>query len=292
MSKKIKNSLLSIQLVFLATTLGLAYYVTDYAPKKQNSENQIIYVAKEEIAPNVLITNQLLNDKFEEKVMTKKDVLPSYIQSFNSDQKLYTKNTILKGEPLMNTRLKDSKEVEGRFEIKLEPNYIGKLNQNDYVQVFVQIVNSKSGESTIHTLFPKKQIKLVKASNEHIDSVDEVYVNVSEDELRDYYMAKQKGKIILGKITNPDLDMSDVEVLDFESEEFKEAIILEDTTNTNIETINPENQQVAEHTIVQDETLESIATQYNTTLDILKEINPELVNEIISEGQVVYVPIN
>ena len=310
MSKKIKSSLQVFNIAMFIATCGVAYYVGSYVPNQAAANKQIVYVAKEDVLPNILIDKNVLSKSFEAKPVSKGDALPSYFIS--TDKPVYTTNKVSRGEPLMLTQLKYSQENDGDYEIKLQPSYSGRLEKNDYVQVFAQIVNGKTGESSIYTLFPKKQIKTIDYADESIGNISGVYVSVTEKELTDYYKAQEKGKIILGKLTDVDLrenankeNPSKDNLIDFESEEFKNAeVIVKDneiakTDNieeqpTVVEDSNQNTQvesksiEIEEYTVLKGETWKGIAAKNGTDVQTLKEIN---VGIEITENQVIFVPV-
>lgn len=302
MSKKIKNSLQIFNVIMFIATCGVAFYVTTYAPTQLANQKETIYIAKEDVPANVLIDNNILSKSFESKNVSKNDLLPSYFIS--TDKEIYTNNKITKGEPLMLTQLKHSQDIEGNYEVKLQPNFVGKLDKNDFVQVFVQIVNGKTGESSIHTLFPQKQVKTIEYLDESVNSVNGVYVNLTEQELMDYYKAREKGKIILGKLTNVESNTDSIKVIDFESDEFKNAelvdegniqeTILEDTKvedvtiDTDIEIEESGSTEIEEYTVLKDETWKGIAAKNGTDEETLKEIN---LGVELKENEIIFVPV-
>lgn len=273
MSKNFKNPLQIFNVCLFAGVLGLTYMNTSYIPAKQASEKVTIYVAAEDINPNVDLTSSM----FVPTTINKADLLPGYITDVAVLENVYSNTNIYKNEPLMVSRVRETVEVEGNYEIKLEPNFSGKLEKKDVVQVFVQLVNKDTGEVSVYSLFDRKQIQNIEFIDSSVNTISGLYVNVTEDELKDYYKAKEKGSIIIGKITND--NTTKVEKIDFNSEAYLNA-----TSQT--ETIN---QQTVQSVVVNNgDTLESIATKYGTTVEAIQEVNLGL--ETLTVGQSINVP--
>lgn len=273
MSKNFKNPLQIFNVCLFVGVLGLTYMNTSYIPAKQASEKATIYVAAEDINPNVDLTSYM----FVPTTINKADLLPGYITDVAVLENVYSNTNIYKNEPLMVSRVRETAEVEGNYEIKLEPNFSGKLEKKDVVQVFVQLVNKDTGEVSVYSLFDRKQIQNIEFIDSSVNTISGLYVNVTEDELKDYYKAKEKGSIIIGKITND--NTTKVEKIDFNSEAYLNA-----TSQT--ETIN---QQTVQSVVVNNgDTLESIATKYGTTVEAIQEVNLGL--ETLTVGQSINVP--
>lgn len=273
MSKNFKNPLQIFNVCLFAGVLGLTYMNTSYIPAKQASEKVTIYVAAEDINPNVDLTSYM----FVPTTINKADLLPGYITDVAVLENVYSNTTIYKNEPLMVSRVRENAEVEGNYEIKLEPNFSGKLEKKDVVQVFVQLVNKDTGEVSVYSLFDRKQIQNIEFIDSSVNTISGLYVNVTEDELKDYYKAKEKGSIIIGKITND--NTTKVEKIDFNSEAYLNATSQTETTN----------QQTVQSVVVNNgDTLESIATKYGTTVEAIQEVNLGL--ETLTVGQSINVP--
>ena len=95
MSKNFKNPLQIFNVCLFAGVLGLTYMNTSYIPAKQASEKVTIYVAAEDINPNVDLTSYM----FVPTTINKADLLPGYITDVAVLENVYSNTTIYKNEP-------------------------------------------------------------------------------------------------------------------------------------------------------------------------------------------------
>jgi len=259
-SRKINKILVSM-ICLSGLSVGLFAYQNFYLNK--NNENIIIYVAKEDIPTKSILTN----DMFKPINIPKSGVLDIYVTNINEIIGKELKGGLLKEEPLTKSRLTTNKDEKYNLEIKLESDVSVPIKNNDYINTYV-ILKDSQGKVEIRKVFDTKQVFVDGIGAQSTDSAETIQkIKVTEEELNNYYDAKERGKIIIAKNTSLDgqEDITD-EKYDPNSEEAQNAVKTEGKDEENAVS-------VVEKKIEEGETLDTLALKYKTTIEEIKNLN-------------------
>ena len=300
--KRYKLKVIGVVILILLAG-GLFVYDNIYLAQKERADKVNIYVAKTDIQANSDITE----DMFMKLEINKDSVLPTYVTDFKKVDGMKLKGALLTHEPLTNVRLTESSaENEGEFSLKIEPDFLGDVFTNDTVRVYVQLSDKHTSNIEVTELFKSKKItKMTTPDNVLLstgkDGVKDanVYIKANESELIDYYIAKEKGKIIVVKFDSLDIedikpekksnkieaDITKVNEIkdikfDADSEIVKNAAKEEPKSDSGI--------SVMSYVIQDGENIESLSIKFKTNQKTLSELNDG--RNIFVTGETITVP--
>jgi LysM repeat protein len=274
---------------------GLFVYENVYLVKQKEANQATIFVAKKDIQAHTSIDASM----FEPVKIPKDYVLPSYVVNINSVVGKELKGGLLKGEPLTVQRLEDKGSYkEGNLLLEIVPDFAGNIQPNDNVKVYVRLTNQDTGESTVKELFKQKKVlpteketnALLNTGNNNVDNDKErsFAVKATEKEVKDYYVAKKSGEIIVVKIGDLDTQKitssqkGEVGKFDANSEEVKNASRPDETDD--------EGQAVMTYTVKEGDTLDSLSLKFKTKKETIMALNNG--KTVFEEGEVIQVPAN
>jgi LysM repeat protein len=266
---------------------GMFAYENVYVAKKEKANKVTIYIAKQDIQAHTAVKA----DMFVPIPIDNTSVLRGYVLDVNSVVGKELKGGLLQGEPLTQQRLdeKNASKV-GNMMLKIEPDSVGDIKANDNVKVYVQLENEDTGEVTVKELFDNKKVIGQKESESALLTGNQEknnFLNIiaSEAELKDYYVAKQTGLILVAKINEVDtgeISSGDVEKFDAKSEDVKNA--------TKGASDKSEGQAVSTYTVKDGDTLESLSLKFKTKKDTISALNNG--KEEFDAGEMIQVPAN
>lgn len=262
MKRKKINKILVSMILLSSLSVGLFVYQNFYLNK--NNENVIVYVAKDNITTNSTLTS----DMFKPINIPKSGVLESYVTNINEVIGKQLRGGLLKEEPLTKTRLTTFKEEKYNLEMKIEADVLVPIKNNDYINIYVVLKDSQ-GKVELRKVFDTKQVFVEGAGIQSAESSDTIYkVKATEEELTNFYDARERGKIIIAKNTSLDgsEDITDKKY-DPNSDEAKNSI------KTDGENSPEEGISIVEKKIEEGDTLETLAVKYKTTEDDIKKLN-------------------
>lgn len=289
-SKKYKITIaLVVALILLAT--GLFIFDNFYLAQKERQNLVEIYVAKDDIQAYTKITE----DMFKRIAINRDSVIPSYVTNVKEVAGQELMGAILKGEPLTSVRLsKESLRDEGQFSLKIEPDFVGDVQQEDLVRVYVQLTDRNTKESQMKVLFDAKKVKKITSADNVILTgsqgvkVANVHINATEQELQDYYIAKQKGLIIVAKYDVLDINEVETKAKDTEMENKFDANsdIVENSSRPTEE--NEEGISVMSYVVQAGETIDSLSIKFKTDIETISNLNEG--REVFEAGETIIVP--
>lgn len=290
-NKKYKTTMGTIGVLMLISG-GMFAYENVYKVKQAEENKVTIYVAKEDVQAHTKVTA----DMFKPLDIDNTSVLGGYVLDLNSVVGKELKGGLLKGEPLTAQRLQDAGDLNnGELVLKILPDSVGDVLPNDNVKVYVQLQNSDTGEITIKELFANKKVigqqlaeSALLATNQE-KATDSFNIYATEAEVKDYYVAKQSGSIIVVKIN--DLDTENISTdkggkktdkFDADSEDVKNSTKENDAGN--------EGQAIVTYTVKSGDTLEGLALKFKTKKETISSLNNGKTE--FNEGEMIQVPAN
>lgn len=254
---------------------GLFAYQQFYL-NNQNDE-QIIYVAKQDIPNNT----EIKEDMLEAVTVPKDGVLSTYVTNVNDVLGKSMSGGLLKDEPLSKARLINSEDTKNILELKIDYDNEIPLNNNDYINIYVILTNN-SGETVVQKLFERKLVTVTTVTTS--DSTSSYYtLKVTEEEALNYYTASETGKLVVVK--DKSLDGSeDITLVNYdrESDEAKNAVTPSENTDGTI--------SIVSKTFGENDTLENLAIKYKTNVDTIKKLNNDKTE--FKVGDVINLPAN
>lgn len=269
---------------------GLFAYENVYVAKQKEANKALIYVANQDIQAHTAITA----DMFQPVSIDNTSVLQGYVLDLNSVNGKELKGGLLQGEPLTQQRLaKKGTYKEGELTLKVVPDSVGDIKGNDNVKVYVQLVDEDTGEVSVKELFEdKKVMEEQKAegtllSQEKQDAPVSFNIVATAKEVKDYYVAKQSGQILVVKINDLDTgkissDSKGADKFDSDSAEVKNASKQDDSAN--------QGQAVVTYTVRKGDTLESLSLKFKTKKETISALNDG--REEFNAGEMIQVPAN
>lgn len=267
---------------------GMFAYENVYVAKQKEANKVSIFVAKEDIQAHTLVKP----DMFMSIPIDNTSVLNGYVLDLKSISGKTLKGGILKGEPLTKQRLaQKDKTSNGELMLQITPDSIGDVGANDNVRIYVQLVNEESGEVTVKELFENKKIVGKETTEQSLlgggghDDSTAFNIIATEKEVKDYFVAKQTGTILVVKINELDTDeisSTGVEKFDANSEEVKKAT--KDSGN------NSEGQAIKTYTVEEKDTLASLSLKFKTKKETISALNNG--KDSFDVGEMIQVPAN
>jgi len=272
---------------------GMFIYENVYVVKQEQANKVGVYIANTDIEPHSLITSEMLT-KVE---LDKTSILKGYVTDPGEVIGKYVVGGVLQGEPLMTQRVSaEALEKTEELNLKIIPDFSGDLALHDNARILVQLTDKNTGEITVKELFEAKKIRQV---SEGKDKQTGFYITATEEEVRDYYIAKERGKVIAVKINALDLDgetagdaedtdektstsEDNVDKFDAESDEVKNATKETDTTDDGV--------AIKTYTIQEGDTFESLALKFKTKAETIQTLNNDM--KELEVGKTIQVPAN
>ena len=273
---------------------GLFVYDNIYITAKQREDLVPVYLAKTDIPAYTTVTENM----FSVVGINKDSLLPSYVIDISQVIGNETVGTILKDEPLTKQRVGTTGGMgeQGEFLLKIEPDFVSDISKNDFIKVYVQLVDQRTNETAIKVLFDEKKVRKVSSpDNVAIETelqtgvkIGSVYVNVNEQELQDYYNAKQTGYIIVAKYDSVDVgkvqatqeivEKTEKEVGKYETnsqEALNSQRPLKEETN--------EGSAVMSYVVQEGEDIETLSIKFKTSVDELSIMNEQKMEFVVGE---------
>lgn len=288
-SKKYKLTI-SLVVVLILLAGGLFVFDNFYLAEQQRANLVNIYVAKDDVQAYTKVTEEM----FREISIHQDSVLPVYVTNFEEIKGKELLGAILKNEPLTTVRLTDGKErKDGEFSLKIESDFMGDVKQDDLIRVYVQITDKNTLKNEVKLLFDTKKIRKMTTPDNIIlqgqqgIKIANIHINATEAELKDYYIAKSIGTIIVAKYDN--LDIEKIKSEDTSKEDKAEESIkpmdlgTEDKFDVNSEIVknakemnnkkDGEGISVMSYVVQEDETTEDLTIKFKTDLRTISELN-------------------
>lgn len=267
---------------------GMFAYENVYVAKQEQANKVTIFVAKQDIQAHTAVKP----DMFMPIQIDNTSVLRGYVLDVNSVAGKTLKGGILQGEPLTQQRLAEKDKTKiGELMLKITPDSVGDVVANDNVRVYVQLVDEDTGEVTVKELFENKKIIGQEATEQSLlgggsqEKTADFNVIATEAEVKDYFIAKQSGVILVVKINEVDTDKissEGVDKFDADSDEVKNA------TKENND--KGEGQAIQTYTVKENDTLESLSLKFKTKKDTISALNNG--KETFEVGEMIQVPAN
>lgn len=289
-NKKYKTTMGTI-VGLLVIAGGLFGYENIIKVKHEEANKVTIYVAKKDIQAHTKVTA----DMFKPLEIDNTSVLAGYVIDLNSVIGKELKGGLLQGEPLIAQRLQDAGTTNnGGLVLKVRPDSVGDILPNDNVKIYVQLQNSDTGEITIKELFANKKVigqemaESALLSTNQEQATDSFNIYATEDEVKDYYVAKKSGTIIAVKIN--ELDTTKI-VSDKSMKNNKFNANSEEVKNSTKETdAGNEGQAIMTYTVNEGDTLDSLALKFKTKIDTITALNSGKTE--FEVGEMIQVPAN
>lgn len=278
MNRNQKNNILMI-VGFLFLAMGLFAYQNFVMPAQKQAQRAIVYVANQDLADNTVI-DQANKEQFKAVQVSEESVVPGSVTNIKQVHGKVIEGGLLEGELLTGKRLVDESSEDGELYAKIEPDFPVDIRDGENVAVFVRHYDDADRKERVDVIFEQKQVH----SSSRVTSIIEgessqgYYLRLTEEELKDYYLAKNKGAIIVAKIAPNAGDITDVLQT---IEQAEEEAAVESTVEVD----------GASYEVGEGETYESIAHDNEVSVADLKEANPEL-NQVRPGTKIVIPGIN
>lgn len=268
-NKKTKPILI---LIFVLTFLSVSMFVYQnfILPKHQKEQMLPIYIANKDIPPY----SEVKKEDFDEVYADRKWILSTAITDFNKTTGKKLKGGLLKGELLTEVRLTDKNINENEiFITEIVPDYYVKAKEGDIVKVYVSLIDRNTDKVTVKLLFDNKKVLSINDN----DKNNKIYLKLTEDEVRNYYTAKEVGKIIVVKKDVLDITKS-------KSDKNFNA----NTDAKKVKMRNGEEIAVLAYEVKAGDTLDSLALKFKTSKDTIIELNNGKTS--FQKGEMILVP--
>lgn len=258
-----------VLLACIGIILGLLGYEFLYLPRVQTSDMTTVFVASEDIP-----TSGELNEENVSAVQIPSEgVLPGMATSPDEIIGNHVVAGLNAGEAIFTQRMTSSVE-EGELYVRVEPDYQINLSEGDQVRVIFQ------QGTDFQVLFERKT---VHSADSVVGSVVQgqasgFYFLMTEDEVENYYTAKENGRVIFTQIDN--LATNE----DISSGEGTTELEL----NENVEESSEDEVNLLRYTVEDGETVESISEDLNVDIETIQDLNADLSE--IEAGDILVVP--
>lgn len=270
MKRESKTTILTI-LGLVLLSVGLWSYQTFVVPKQEAELYTSVYVASADIPTDAVIKEEMLGT-----VRVNEDsIVPGAITNSNEIVGKRAIAGILEGELIQENRLSDLLIDQGDLFVRVEPDFHVDIYDGDHVRVFVQ---EPSG--SLELLFERKEVYSVQRVTNLLDgeSAAGFYLLLDEQEVENYYQAKQNGAVILTRIkpeaTDEDVAASTGEPIVFESNDTDEGPV-------NVESNN-------RYTVQQGQTIEDVAADIDSDVNTIRGLNDGI--EDVNAGDILVIP--
>lgn len=261
------------------TTLAILMfgYQNFYLANQQEKVGTTIYVAKEDIQAKTEVNESM----FTPVHIAKGGLLKGYVTDISQIKGAQLKGGLLKGEPIATQRLESKKEnTDEKLKIKIQSDFMPDIKNADNVKVFVLLTNKHSEQSEVQTLFASKKIEVSAQAPEATQpSKQEYYLQLTEDEVKQYYDAQSKGKIIISKMMSLDTSEISSEGGYNPNSEVAKGASNEEKKN---------NMSVISYEVQEGDTLDGLAIKFKTDKETISKLNGN--KETFKSGENITVP--
>ena len=220
------------------------------------------------------------------------EVIDGMVTDISKVQGKYTKGALFKGEILTEFRL-DKKQVDSSqiYTIEFYSEYLSDVAKGDFIAVYVKI-KTDDNRLVVRELFPRKEVKMAESpatsstGNTNKDGSSKIYITVSEQEMKDYYLAQDRGEIIGVKITSNDIKKAGLDRFDANDEDSLNSVSQD--KNSSEGTVSNGEGGIMEYEIQDGDTLESIVVKFKTSESKIRELNNN--KSEFNPGEIIYVP--
>lgn len=289
MNNKKYNKLMRTGVVLTGISVSMFAYQNLIYPNYIESKNLVtVYTASKDIKAGEAITK----DMFSAQEIKSSEVIDGMVTDISKVQGKYTKGALFKGEILTEFRL-DKKQVDSSqiYTIEFYSEYLSDVTKGDFIAVYVKI-KTDDNRLVVRELFPRKEVKMAESpvtsstGNTNKDGSSKIYITVSEQEMKDYYLAQDRGEIIGVKITSNDIKKAGLDRFDANDEDSLNSIPQD--KNSSEGTVSNGEGGIMEYEIQDGDTLESIVVKFKTSESKIKELNNN--KSEFNPGEVIYVP--
>ena len=174
-------------------------------------------------------------------------------------------------------------------------NKVGDVQAEDLIRVYVQLTDKNTKESQMKVLFDAKKVKKVTSADNVILSgsqqgvkVANVHINATEQELQDYYIAKQKGLIIVAKYDILDIGEIETKTTNVNEDNKFDANsdIVENSSRPTEE--NEEGISVMSYVVQAGETIDTLSIKFKTDAETISSLNEG--RDVFEAGEIIIVP--
>lgn len=270
---------------FLLISIGLFAYQNFLMPAQQQARQSVIYVASRDLSDETIINAQE-GGQFQALQVSEDSVVPGSVTNLETVNGKAIEGGLLEGELLTTNRLIEDVKENGNLFVKVEPDYPVDIRDGENVQVFVQ-GDFGEGKTEVKSLYQQKKVYSSSRVTNLLDgeSSQGYYLRMSEEELKDYYLSKSRGAIILAKISPTAKDVTKSMVLTNKPLED----LVEKPVEEPIETDEDESAGSSVHYEAQEgDSFESVAHQLELSVQELKDLNPT--TDELSAGDFIVLP--
>ncbi|MFJ8528568.1 LysM peptidoglycan-binding domain-containing protein [Bacillus sp. NPDC094106] len=253
-------------------------YQNFYIANQQDKNNTVIYLAKEDIQAKTEVNANM----FTPVHVSKGGLLKGYVTDINQVKGTQLKGGLLKGEPISTQRLEPKeKGKEDKLKVKIQSEYMPDIKDNDNVKVFVLLTNKHSEKSEVQTLFTNRKVEVATVSTDATQSPKkEFYLQLTEEEVKQYYDAQSKGKIIITKMMNVD-----VSNINSDSGYNPNSEVAKGASNEESE---KDKASVISYQVQDGDTLDKLAIKFKTDTETISKLNGN--KKVLNPGDKITVP--
>lgn len=274
------------------TLAGLFAYDNFIRPMREAKQLTTVYVAKEDIPSYTKITPEMI----EEHQIRTDSLIDGVVTNKNEILEKEIKGGLLKGEPILNQRIVTEKsDSENMFFLRIDSDVTGDLANNDNVRVYTILTNRSTGETSVRELFKNKKVQMTTASigAQAIGNTNAgyFYTRATNEEIKDYYIAKNSGSIVVVKVDplSSELDSPSefngqkVEKFDRDSDEVSQSVRLDSVDGD-------DEAAIVSHTVAEGDTVQSLSLQLRTSTSNIISANDGKTN--LEVGKTLDIPIS
>ena len=185
---------------------------------------------------------------------------------------------LLKGESLTLQRLATKNSSEGNLLLKIEPDFSGDVLTNDNVRVYVELINPDTKGTSVKVLYDHKKVQKVTTPDNMILSTPKegiknpnFHINVTEDELKEYYVAKQAGFIIVSKLNSLDIkELKSDPTLKFDE---NSSDVKNSSKDKLASSSTDKGLAVMSYQMQQGDTIDSLSLKFKTSKETIESLN-------------------
>lgn len=280
MNRQQKNNIYWI-VGFLILSIGLFAYQNFLMPAQQMARQAVIYVATQDLSDDTIIKAEE-GGQFQALEVAEDSVIPGSVTDLKAVDGQSIEGGLLKGELLTTNRLVEDERERGNLFVKVEPDYPVDIRDGENVHVFVQ-GNFGTGNVEVKSLFQQKKVYSSSRVTNLLEgeSSQGYYLRMSEEELKDYYLSKSRGAIILAKISPTAKDVTKSMVLTNKPledlvEKTVDAIEETEDAEEEIEEVDEPDMPAVRYEAQEGDTYETVAHALELSVEELKAANPAI----------------
>lgn len=277
MNKQQKNNIFWI-VTFLLISIGLFVFQNFVMPAQQQAKRAVVYVASKDLSDETLIDIQA-GDQFKTIQISEDSIIEGSVLDLSSVNGKVIEGGLLEGELLTTKRLTDETKESGDLFVKVEPDFPVDIRDGENVQVFVQ-GDFGEGYNEVKSLYKQKKVYSSSRVTNLIegDSSQGYYLRMDEQELKDYYLSKARGAIILAKISPTAGDITKNMVLTNKPlDALVEKTVEENSVDVSEEgEITSSTDAAVRYEVKEGDTFESVAHSFEMPVEAIKAVNPSI----------------